>query len=205
MSIFNEQLIEIFNVQICSYNDVLLFLKKHNIRINIYDCNYVLYIAFELNDDNFIINKFRFDYEKDIECLIEYSRVIFENKEYLIEFFKDFKSNADPILISNAKLSKIKSTINNIKLSSKVDDNSINYELIDTFLKNYAYKINTFNNIQFTYVNINKLLRAIGIRLSFVDLMSKDSIPLSICKYLTYNDALRKRMNQLQVKTLKSI
>jgi hypothetical protein len=202
MSIFNEQLIEIFNIQICSYNDVLLFLKKHNIRINIYDCNYVLYICFELNEDNFIINKFKFDYEKDIECLIEYGRVIFENKEYLLEFFKDFKNNADPILISNAKLSKIKSTINNIKLSSKVDDNSINYELIDTFLKNY-----TFNNIQFTYVNINELLplRSIGIRLPFVDLMSKDSVPLSICKYLTYNDALRKRMNQLQVKTLKSI
>lgn len=205
MSIFNKQLLEISNIQIGSYNEVLLFLKKHNIQINIHECNYVLYICFDLDEDNFIINKFRFDCEKDIECLIEYSQVIFENKEYLMEFFKDFKSNYDPINISNAKLNKIKSTINNIKLSSKTDDNSINYELIDIFLKNYAYKINTFNNIQFTYVNTNESMRGIGIRLPFTELISKDSIPLSICKYLTYNDALRKRMNQLQVKILKSI
>ncbi len=140
-----------------------------------------------------------------LQCLVEYGRVIFENKEFLIEFFKDFRSINDPVIISKAKLSKIKSIIDTIKLSSEIDNNIINYELIDIFLKNYVYKINTFNNIQFNHVNINNSVRTLGVRLPFIDLISKGSIPLSICKYLTYNDALRKRMNQLQVKVLKSI
>jgi hypothetical protein len=203
-NIFNEELVEISNIHALQVTDIPASLQKHNIFNNINNCNYVLYIRFELDLETVILNKFRFNYVTDIQTLIKYNELIFEYKNYIITFYKDFK-NADQhcIFITKSKLLKIENILKQIKLTSKINENEIDYETCNIFLNDYSRYISTFDGINLYFAQSNNTHKHINLGLCFANLIAPAGIPLSVYKYLSYKDTLNKRLKQAKAKQLK--